>query len=59
VISDLKRFWKELDQEYFQEVDINQAVDTIEEMIKRVNSWHIGSPNFSQYNTKRAENKWR
>jgi hypothetical protein len=59
VISDLKKFWKELDQEYFQEVDINQAVETIEEMIKRVNSSHIDSQHFIPSHTKRVEYKWR
>ena len=33
IINDLKRFWKQLDEEYFQDVDIDKATQTIEEMI--------------------------
>jgi hypothetical protein len=33
-MNDLKRFWKQLDQEYFQEIYGESAVTAIDEIIK-------------------------
>jgi hypothetical protein len=41
-MNDLRRFWKELDQEYFQEIDGESAVNAIEEIIKSLKVSRFG-----------------
>ena len=41
-MNDLRRFWKQLDQEYFQEIDGESAVNAIEEIIKSLKVSRFG-----------------
>ena len=41
-MSDLMRFWKQLDQEYFQEIDGESAVNAIEQIIKSLEVSRFG-----------------
>lgn len=41
-MSDLRRFWKQLDQEYFQEIDGESAVNAIEQIIKSLEVSRFG-----------------